>query len=119
VTKQVEFKFNGGENLCRGYEIHIGKTETIEGEHTNSLNAMCDGRIEGHKKNDRCFGTYIHGILDNKEVIDHIIKPYSDKIGKKKFDYNEYKNEQYDKLADHIRKHIDMDKLYKIMQEDD
>lgn len=119
VTKQVEFKFNGGENLCRGYEIHIGKTETIEGEYADSLNTMCDGRIEGHKKNDRCFGTYIHGILDNKEVIDHIIKPYSDKIGKKNFDYNEYKNEQYNKLADHIRKHIDMDKLYKIMQEDD
>lgn len=119
VTKQVKFKFNGGEDLCRGYEIHIGRTETIGGEHTDNLNTMCDGRIEGHKKNDRCFGTYIHGILDNKEVIDHIIKPYSDKIGKKKFDYNEYKNEQYDKLADHIRKHIDMDKLYKIMQEDD
>ena len=32
-------------------------------------------------------------------------------------DYNTYKNEQYDKLADILRKSMDMDKIYKILEE--
>ena len=32
--------------------------------------------------------------------------------------YKAFKEEQYDKLADHVRKHVDMDLVYKILGND-
>lgn len=36
--------------------------------------------------------------------------PHSTLLG-----FDEFKSQQYDLLADHLRRHIDMDKLYEIM----
>jgi len=30
----------------------------------------------------------------------------------------EFKEQQYDRLADHVRQHLDMDRLYKILADD-
>ena len=35
---------------------------------------------------------------------------------KRQFDYTAFKNEQYDKLADHVRRNVDMDRIYRIMK---
>ena len=53
-------------------------------------------------------GTYIHGILDNEVFIDYLLEPYSDKLKHTEIDYQAYKEEQYDKLADHVRKHLNV-----------
>jgi adenosylcobyric acid synthase len=65
---------------------------------------------------ENCYGTYIHGILDNAEFVDMIIAPFLiEKAHRPSFDYFKFKEEQFDKLADHVRKHVDMDLVYKIM----
>ena len=64
-------------------------------------------------------GTYMHGILDNGEFIEWLIAPYADKCEKSGFDYDEFKQQQYNRLADVIREHVDMEKLYKILGRDD
>ena len=119
VTKQAKFKFLDSKEECEGYEIHMGKTSVVNGSQQSPLNLLQDGRSDGYFLNEKCFGTYIHGILDNGSVVDFLLKPYADKLSDKPFDYKAYKEEQYDKLADHVRKHIDMQKVYEILTENE
>jgi len=114
VTKQVRFCFDGGKSPCVGYEIHNGRTEMLSD--IQSLNTLADGHTDGCFSGN-CFGTYIHGILDNGEFVDFLINPYlAEKEKQPVFDYFAFKQEQYDKLADHVRKHVDIAKVYSFLE---
>ena len=66
-------------------------------------------------------GTYIHGILDNEAFINSLLAPFAErmKTSGSPFDIHAFKEQQYDRLADHVRAHIDMNKVYQILSEDD
>ncbi len=115
VTRQVEFTFFDSKMFCRGYEIHMGKT--VSGDNTvySPLNSLVDGTKDVFYLNHKCFGTYIHGILDNSVFIDFLLELYAGKLTDKSFDIKAYKQEQYNQLADHARSHINMDIIYEIM----
>ncbi|CAF1077850.1 unnamed protein product [Adineta ricciae] len=115
VTRQVQFTFLDSKDLCNGYEIHMGKTVPIHGIEYNSLNTLTDGTNDGFYLNHKCFGTYIHGILDNSAFIDFLLRSHTTELADKPFDYKAYKEEQYNKLADHIRSHVNMNLLYEIL----
>lgn len=115
VTQQVQFSFLDSESSCEGYEIHMGTTIPVEGAKENPLNRLTDGTTDGFYLNRKCFGTYIHGILDNGVFIDFLLEPYAEKLSSKPFDFKAYKEEQYNKLADHVRKNVNMDLVYKIL----
>lgn len=115
VTRQVKFSFLDMDVKCNGYEIHMGITKPVERVKYFPVNKLEDKTEDGYLLNKKCFGTYIHGILDNEVVIDYILAPYSEKLNKTAFDYQQFKEEQYDKLADHIRKYVDMNLVYNIM----
>lgn len=117
VTRQVLFSFLNTEKKCEGYEIHMGTTSTIEGAKESYLNQIEGGNRDGYFLDEKCFGTYIHGILDNSVVIDYLIAPYANKLTQSSFDYKAFKEEQYNKLAEHVRSHVNMDLVYKIMEE--
>ncbi|WP_071146749.1 cobyric acid synthase [Bacteroides ihuae] len=119
VTKQVEFTFKDGSDICRGYEIHMGFTSVVKGEQISPLNFLSDGRTDGYYMNSTCMGTYIHGILDNGAFIDFLLQPFASKMEKSAFDYQAFKEEQYDKLADHVRKYVNLPLIYQIMQGND
>lgn len=99
-----------------GYEIHMGRTVPLHSTESSPLTQFLDGRTDGYYKNGKCMGTYIHGILDNMSFIDFILAPFSDKINKTvcRTDYKEFKELQYNKLADHVRAHVNMNLIYKI-----
>lgn len=117
VTRQVKFSFLDAKGECSGYEIHMGVTVPIDGTEPSPLNLLADNATDGYFLNNKCFGTYIHGILDNGAVIDYMLAPYSDKLSDEPFDFKAFKEEQYNKLADHVRSHVDMELVYKIMEE--
>ncbi|NDW17812.1 cobyric acid synthase [Dysgonomonas sp. 216] len=117
VTRQVKFSFLESEKVCEGYEIHMGTTTLLNNAKGAPVNILSDNSTDGYFVDSRCFGTYIHGILDNSEVIEYLLKPYADKSTSKSFDLKAFKEEQYNKLANHVRKHTDMDLVYKIMNE--
>ena len=120
VTRQVQFSFGEGGAACQGYEIHMGRTVPEQNAACSPLNTLQDGTKEGCMADSRTMGTYIHGILDNKTVIDYLIGPYARKQDTAQIlDYAAFKQQQYDLLADHVRKHIDMPLLYKIMSAND
>ena len=98
TTQQVTFQFEG--QTCQGYEIHQGVSDT-------------DQAI---LQTDHCIGTYIHGFLDNMPVIEYLLK---DKVvsDTKLKSYSEFKEEQYDKLAEHVRKYVDIPQLYQILHD--
>ncbi len=118
ITRQVRFHFLNEPEECLGYEIHQGRTEAtgvieplvkIDGE-SLSPGVMADAK---------CFGTYIHGILDNYAVVRYILKDYITERQNDVFDYQEYKESQYDALAGHLRKYVDIPRIYEIMKSDD
>lgn len=115
-TCQVQFSFLNSKGSCHGYEIHMGATTPIGDAPQSAVNHLEGGKEDGYFVSDKCFGTYIHGILDNQEVIDYLVSPYTDKLTDKPFDYAAFKEEQYDKLAEHVRSCVDMELVYKIMQ---
>lgn len=127
VTRQVKFQLfeNGGRATedgtlklsMSGYEIHMGSTVPIEGTSASPLNMLEDGLCDGYIIDSTCMGTYIHGILDNPEFIDFLLKPFAGKLSEtaEAFNYQQFKEEQYDKLAEHVRQHVDMPLIYKIL----
>lgn len=111
VTRQVEFCFEGTE--CKGYEIHQGKTTFYNEDGTGGM------EIGNIVYGEHCMGTYIHGILDNKAVINYILKPFGKKeSADETMSIEDFKNKQYDLLAAHVRKHVDINRLINIMKYD-
>ena len=98
TTRQVAFEFNG--RKCQGYEIHQGVSDTDE----------------AILMTDCCIGTYIHGILDNAPFVDYLLRPYADKVNtEESFDYQAFKEQQYDRLADYLRRYVDIPAVYRIL----
>ena len=112
-----------------GYEIHMG-TSTITGngsylsEIENALKKTKPGtgqyKADGAQK-ENVYGSYVHGIFDAPEVAKQIVaailqeKGY-DAEGVKAFQMKEYKEKQYDALADAVRNSLDMEKVYEIVE---
>lgn len=102
---QVEGKLKDISNQkYKGYEIHNG-VSTYKGNIENKNNI---------------YGTYIHGIFDTKEIAEEIVKQL---IKEKKIDIevnikeqNDYKEEQYTKLAKSMRENLDIEKIIEIMR---
>lgn len=131
VTRQIRFKVNGKQRRdsgnrhtedvfpLSGYEIHMGETLPVEGAWASPLNLLEDGTSDGYFVDDTCMGTYVHGILDNPEFIDFLLHRFAGKLSAtaRTFDYPKFKEEQYDKLADHVRRHVNMPLVYKILTE--
>lgn len=122
TTRQTTFGFVGeGVFNMKGYEIHNGDTMFCgHGDECKPLFGCGDGGSDGSIVDRKCMGTYMHGVLDNGRFVDFLLEPWQYKTGKKasNADYSEYKNEQYDKLADHVRRHLDMPLLYSILSDD-
>lgn len=97
TTRQVTFQFDG--QPCQGYEIHQGVSDSDE----------------AILQTDHCIGTYIHGFLDNQPVIDRLLGTRQSAMV---MDADTFKNEQYDKLAAHVRQHVDISRIYDILSDD-
>lgn len=122
VTRQVQFSIDNltiDNGQLKGYEIHMGTTLPVEGAPASPLNVLEDGQTDGYIVDHTCMGTYIHGILDNPEFIDFLLAPFADKLAQtaETFDYQKFKEEQYDKLAEHVRRHVNLPLIYQILTE--
>lgn len=114
ITKQVQFRYKQHETICDGYEIHMGATQAVEKE--APVNVMTSGDNDGYCLTPSCWGTYIHGILDNEIVIHDLLSRSAKTPVSASFNYKAFKEQQYDLLANHLRKYIDMDYVYKTLQ---
>ena len=123
---------NGGLKGCpvEGYEIHMGDTRMEERDSREFLPwlRLADGRMDGMTNRDgTVMGTYLHGIFDEGDFLTRLIEPLMERYhlnGDKAAadegfdqmpDMKAYKEAEYDKLADLVRKSLDMEKIYQIM----
>jgi adenosylcobyric acid synthase len=106
-----------------GYEIHMGISNSENGLQCLTSLQKLDGRetVSDGAFADNVYGTYVHGIFDKEEVARTLVTCLAKKKGLSMdqiavMDYKKYKEIQYDRLADTLRNHLDMKKIYEIMQ---
>ncbi len=96
-----------------GYEIHVG--ESVSNGNTLSDTVISD-------KSGRVYGTYVHGIFDKKGIAKAVI----DALAREKnviidddglMDYASFKEKEYERMADILREHLDMEKIYGMLKE--
>lgn len=130
TVKNVSGILAGTEGMeIKGYEIHQGYSYPVNEkseENNNSEKILKNdtGCLFGEEKlkgavKDNIAGTYIHGIFDNSEFTSHFLNEVRklkglDRIDEN-FSYSDYKNREYDKLAEVLRENIDIKKIYEIM----
>lgn len=106
----------------KGYEIHMGISRLREG---GASLMQCNrsgqevSRIDDGCVRDNVFGTYVHGLFDADGFREHFVRLLSERKG---IDYagqaeslSEYRERQYDKLADGLRENLNMEEIYKVM----
>ena len=105
-----------------GYEIHMG----VSTQHGDGKPMIClEDRVNGVKKpcgicRENVYGTYVHGIFDLADTAEKIVRAIGEKKGinlsdAPATDYRQLKEDQYDLLADELRKHLDMENIYEIL----
>ena len=125
-----------------GYEIHMGETTLREGIHPltglftevsrdsqesqtgfeaeqfsqTNVRAKADGAC-----NKNAAGTYVHGIFEKEETVRAFLSVIGDYKGLdvtdlKGLDFQKFKETQYDLLASELRKNLDLEKVYEILE---
>ncbi|WP_242944544.1 cobyric acid synthase [Oribacterium sp. WCC10] len=95
--------------IVKGYEIHMGKTYAPA--ITGSRREYC---------HDNVFGTYIHGFFDSDELREAFLQILFEKKGINRDNiteirYEDFKEQQYDKLASVLRESLDIDAIYHLL----
>lgn len=98
-----------------GYEIHAGRTE-VRGE---GFCTLADGTPEGCVQGN-VFGTYLHGLFDTGELTEKLTaflcsRKGLDPAGADLIPMEQYRQQQFDKLADGVRAALDMPAVYAAM----
>lgn len=100
------------------YEIHMGLTQRTGGV---PFARFPDGREEGTVEG-RVFGTYLHGLFDTGALVEKLaawlmaekgLSPEHIRVESQE----EYRERQYDDLARVVRKHLNMEAVYRAMEE--
>lgn len=102
-----------------GYEIHMGVTKNLGG--AKPLIELSDGRMDGFRnETGTIWGSYLHGLFDNEQFLFGLVHQIMREKGIDPSDNHlsvaQYKEIQYNKLADLIRKSLDMDYVYQLLE---
>ncbi|MBO1263487.1 cobyric acid synthase [Proteiniclasticum sp. SCR006] len=117
-----------GEAKISGYEIHMGESRhkvkyspllTLTKRSNEEVHPLEEGVMD---REQGIFGTYVHGIFENagftRSLLDYLctrkgISPLEETIT----DYWDHREKELDKLAQIVREHTDMEKIYAILAE--
>jgi adenosylcobyric acid synthase len=122
----IDAREDSGSGRLSGYEIHMGRSVSLgaarplfriisRGGHPADI---ADGLS---KPDGRVWGTYIHGIFDNDGFRRKFLNDLQKESGRApvslstNFSYKQWKEEQYDRLANHVRNHTDVKQIYRAM----
>ncbi|MCL5779476.1 MAG: cobyric acid synthase [Firmicutes bacterium] len=106
-----------------GYEIHTGQVEMgKEAEpllyitrRSGAFTRLADGAVANQ---GQIFGTHLHGLFDNTGLLLDWINHLRKRKGLSLLAAEQlpvHRDEKYDRLADVVRRHLDMRQLYEIM----
>jgi adenosylcobyric acid synthase len=104
-----------------GYEIHMGES-TGGSPLTGIVNQLSGGKQPDGCQQGSVYGTYVHGILDQDAVAGAVVRALAERKGIDparlgQVSGAEHKQRQYDLLAQTLREHMDMQRIYDILKE--
>ncbi|MED9948081.1 MAG: cobyric acid synthase [Peptacetobacter hiranonis] len=114
----------------KGYEIHMGTTtkldECVDEIFASEPTGLMDKNIENcligcSNSEGNVVGTYLHGIFDEIDFTRTLLNTIRAKKGLEPItseveSFEEFKNREYDRLADMLRENLDMEKIYEIVK---
>ena len=103
---------NGVESTVQGYEIHCGSTRYQNQLSAVSINGLKDGMISA---DNQVFTTYLHGLFDNPDAFQNILS-WSGLKNAEQFDIETLKQQQLNRLAHTLNKHLDIEAIKHILQ---
>lgn len=100
------------------YEIHMGLTQRLGGV---PFARFPDGREEGAAAG-KVLGTYLHGLFDTGALVERLADWLMNEKGLtpehiRVESQEDYRERQYDRLAKVVREHLDMEAVYRAMEE--
>lgn len=120
--------FSGSsDQRLEGYEIHMGETQ--RGPRVAPFARLSECNTRPYDSEDGAvnadgsvLGTYLHGVFDNGAFTRSLLNGLRERKDLaawdgEPFDYRRHKLEQFDILAHAMREHIDIERIYRIMQE--
>ncbi len=110
-----------------GYEIHMGRSTDNDTGSAPAGFARLRDQVQGCEGMDglvacNVLGTYVHGLFDHEDFRERLrtllfrrkgLDPAAKQAG---ISYREYKEQQYDLLAAQLRRSLDMERIYGILQ---
>lgn len=133
ITCQVEAVMLNGDGTpvadaprLSGYEIHMGRSISTGAARPLFRIVRRDGKeadvFDGLTQPDgRVWGAYIHGVFDNDRFRKEFLRDLQKRSGKERvslsagYSYRQWKEEQYDLLAEHVRRHADVGRIYRAL----
>ncbi|MCM1521753.1 MAG: cobyric acid synthase [Muribaculaceae bacterium] len=112
VTRRISANFTDRTKIGDAYEIHQGRTVRLGGAPYAILE---DGSEDGCIADNGCMGTYLHGILDNPAAINRLIAHHLHSDTPVHYDPLCEREREFDRLAEMLRRHLDMNRIYEIM----
>lgn len=120
--EQIKGIFSGLSGMdYEGYEIHVGQTQYCKDaasfdEEGTALQTIVT------EESQRIYGTYVHGLFDKGNIAAATVRCLAEQKGVpfqegQTPDYGEWKERQYDKLADILRASLDMEAVYGMLRE--
>jgi adenosylcobyric acid synthase len=117
TTTLTKFSWKG--QVGTGYEIHMGQTIRTGGTPLFHITARnhepCRDEDGCVTRDSKIMGTYIHGLFDNPGILEC----WLNQIGLSEIDVSaaggtQARDRQYDLLADHFEKHVDVESIVKL-----
>ena len=108
---RVEGNFSWDNAIISGYEIHMGISKGPALKHPAvKLKDRVDGVISA---DNQILGTYLHGLFDKESALQSLLK-WAGLKNIEQFDYENFRENELDRLAEEMQKNIDIDKLLSI-----
>ncbi|MBU1154088.1 cobyric acid synthase [bacterium] len=110
------------DEVIDGYEIHCGETKVIKENFAFEVISQAGKRKPFYKegsvsKEGRVIGTHLHGIFEDNEFRNKFINYLERKKGIKKGEILYLNRDaEYDKLAEILRKNLNLPKIYEILR---
>lgn len=106
----------------QGYEIHMGETTRRNGAAPLTRLTWTDGtKTADGCQAENAYGTYLHGVFDAPGVALRMMQALADRRGVQLDgavqDAAAYREQQYDLLADTVRQALDMEQIYRMLEE--
>ena len=104
-----------------GYEIHMGNT-IGQTDLTHLSDADGNEKQDGISDQVSVYGSYVHGLFDSDEVLQALSRALLKRKGmapglKETVSLKDYKEQQYNLLADSLRQSLNMELIYQILDE--